>query len=354
MDANKPATDCDLVLGNSNRRFSGVTSTMLQNLRFQQHLMDVRVLGAYHLSNPELAIGFWEAVRLLRRPKADGKWRIFHARRNDEMIQALVLKKFFGAKIKIVFTSTAQRSHSWLTRWLMLRMDAILSTCQAAARYLATPPAQIIHHGIQQDIFFPLDARQTLLRELNIHGDRAVGIFGRVREQKGVHLFVRACIAVLPQFPDVSAVIGGAITPQNRSFVAELEREIAQAKLSDRIRFIGEQPFENLPKLFRAMSVVMALSNNEGFGLTVLEAMSSGAAVIATDAGAWREVIREGVDGFVVPVDDLKAITDRLFELLENPDKTRNMGDNGRASILENFTVEREAKALCDFFKTLQ
>ncbi len=346
--------DCELILGNSNPRFSGVTSTMLQNLEFQQRVMSVRVLGKHHLPDKSLAISFWQLAKLARNPRLDGRYRIFHARRNDEMLQALVLRWLFRAKFKIVFTSTAQRHHSRYTRWLLSKMDAVISTCGAAASYLESAPDKIIAHGIRQDTFHPIADKRQILSDLGLRGTTAIGIFGRVRKQKGVHVFVDACLNVFPDFPDAVAVIGGAINNSNEALVAELKEKIQAAGLQDRIRFLGEQPFDMVPRLFGAMDVVAALSQNEGFGLTVLEAMATGAAVIASEAGAWPEIITQGETGFVVPVNNVEVVAERIRWLLANPDMRRTMAEKGRDLVLQKYTVEREARELCDFFKTLQ
>jgi glycosyltransferase involved in cell wall biosynthesis len=58
--------------------------------------------------------------------------------------------------------------------------------------------------------------------------------------------------------------------------------------------------------------LVSALSDNEGFGLTVLEAMSSGGDVLATEAGAWEDIIRSALDGYIVPVNDKQAVIEKM------------------------------------------
>ncbi|MGB5323949.1 MAG: hypothetical protein WBN40_00815, partial [Pseudomonadales bacterium] len=125
--------DIRLILGNSGKRFSGVTSTMLQVLSVQSRRVGTAILGAHHVPAGYPTLGFFDFVRLARKPLPDGSWRVFHARRNDEMIQALLATKLFGAKIKIAFTSTAQREHSGFSRWLMQQMDAVITTSSAAA-----------------------------------------------------------------------------------------------------------------------------------------------------------------------------------------------------------------------------
>jgi mannosyltransferase len=343
----------ELILGNSNPRFSGVTSTMLQVLGEQQKYLNLAVMGNHHLPAGVPSLTFCEVAKLAHESLPDGRWRVFHARRNNEMIQALVLKHVFGAKIKIVFTSTAQRYHSCFTRWLMGKMDAVISTCAAAACYLKKPPAAIIPHGINKNFYHPPTDRAAAWQALGFPGKYGIGIFGRVREQKGVDVLIEASLPLLQAYPDFTLLICGEITKNNEKFVARQKQIISAAGLSERVLFLGKQPFSRVPELFRAVSIVAALSRNEGFGLTVLEAMSCGAAVLASQAGAWPEIIEEGVEGYTAPCGDVVATRAQLEKLMRNPELLAIMGERGRQKIERFYTVEREAKALCDFFKTL-
>jgi len=351
--------EIELIIGNSNSNFSGVTSTMLQLLSTQQKLINLRVMGKHHLPEASLSITFWQVAKLCRTPLSDGRFRIFHARRVDEMIQALLLKHLFRAKIKIVFSSAAQRYRSGSTLWLTDRMDAVLAMCKASASYLHRKPDAVIYHGVKTDVYIPPESKEAAWKALNLlpksanKGKHGIAILGRVREQKGVHLFVRSCIALLDKYPDYTAVIVGSISSSNERFVQELQAEIEKAGLAERIIFAGEQNFADIPKIFSALSLVVALSDNEGFGLTILEAMSSEAAVLASEAGAWPEVVRAGEDGYVVPVNDLAAVVDKMDLLLSDQEKLIQMGVNGRERVLEHYSVQREAKQLVDFYRSL-
>lgn len=351
--------EIELIIGNSNSNFSGVTSTMLQLLPEQRTLINLRVMGKHHLTDQSLNISFWQVAKICRKPLADGRFRIFHARRVDEMIQALILKHIFRAKIKVVFSSAAQRYRSGSTLWLTDKMDAVLAMCKASASYLHRKPDAIIYHGVNTDVYTsPVDKIEAwqslnLLPEGVDKGKRGIAILGRVRAQKGVHLFVKSCIELLDKYPDYTAVVVGSISSSNESFVKELQADIERSGLSQRIIFAGEQNFADIPKIFSSLSLVVALSDNEGFGLTILEAMSSGSAVLASEAGAWPEVVREGTDGYVVPVNDLPAVVDKMDLLLSNEDKLAQMGVDGRERVLEHYSVQREAKQLVTFFRGL-
>ena len=350
--------EVELIIGNSNSNFSGVTSTMLQVLSYQTKLINLKVMGKHHLPDPSLNISFWNVAKLCRRPLKNGKPRIFHARRVDEMIQALLLKYIFRAKLKIVFSSAAQRYRAGFTLWLTRRMDAVLAMSKASAKYLENPPDAVIHHGVRTDLYSTVADKSKAWQSLSLKGQSfsgkyGIAILGRVRKQKGVHLFVDACIETLKAHPDYTAIVVGPITSAHKEFVNELQAKIDAENMSERIVFTGEQDFEDIPKIFSAVSLVAALSENEGFGLTVLEAMCSGAAALATEAGAWREIIRDDIDGFVVPVNDVNAVKEKMSNLLSDPQRLIEMGNNGRARVLQNYTVEREAKALCEFFCAL-
>lgn len=356
---NNTDSEIELIIGNSNSNFSGVTSTMLQLLSTQQKLIKLRVMGKHHLPDESLSISFWQVAKLCFKPLQDGRFRIFHARRVDEMIQALILKHVFRAKIKIVFSSAAQRHRSGSTLWLTDKMDALLAMCEASASFLHRKPDAIIYHGVKTDVYTAPDNKEAAWQALELipksinKGKHGIAILGRVREQKGVHLFVRSCIELLDKYPDYTAVVVGAISSSNESLVKELQVEIDNAGLTERIVFAGEQNFSDIPKIFSALSLVVALSDNEGFGLTILEAMSSGAGVLASEAGAWPEVVREGIDGYVVPVNDLPAVVDKMDLLLSDQEKLTQMGINGRERVLEHYSVQREAKQLVDFFRSL-
>lgn len=349
-----PLEQTELILGNSNRKFSGVTSTMLQVLEHQKMLLPVAVLGRHHLPDDVPTVTFREALRLCRTPLPDGKARIFHARRNNEMLQAIALRKLSPTPLKIAFTSTAQRQHTWITRWLIREADAVISTCTAAAAYIQGGADIIVPHGVDLERYHPAADRASLWQELGFPGKYGVGIFGRVREQKGIDILVEAVLPLLADFPDVTIVVCGETTAQQQGFEQSLRKKIKVAGFEDRFVFLGKQSFAALPKLFRAMHLVTALSRNEGFGLTVLEAMASGTAVLASEAGAWQDIIRPGETGYLVPCGDVLATREKLSLLLSDIPKLECMGRNGRRQAEADYSLENEARTLTNYLRNLQ
>ena len=140
------------------------------------------------------------------------------------MIVGLALK-WLGWPLKLVFTSAAQREHTWFTRFLIDRMDEIIAPSEAAASYLLRP-AKVILHGVDAELYQPPKNREATFTISGLKGKYAVGCFGRVREQKGTDLFVEAMCRLLPKYPDFSAVIIGPVTAEHAAFDAQLKDQV--------------------------------------------------------------------------------------------------------------------------------
>src|SRR5439155_26193183 len=105
---------------------------------------------------------------------------------------------------------------------------------------------------------------------------------------------VAAMCRLLAKYPDYSAVVLGAIVPEQRAFAREHEAKVAAAGLAGRVRFLDELPIDEVPLWYQRISIYAFTSRNEGFGLTLLEAMAAGVALVAARVGATESVIIDG------------------------------------------------------------
>jgi mannosyltransferase len=338
----------EVVIPNLNWRYSGGTAVN----RTIAPLIAMRWRAVWlGPDRPEgiAALSLGDLVRLRFRPPGHGKVRIWHARRNVEMI-AGVLLNILGYRFALIFNSASQRPKTWLTDFLIARMEAVIATSEAAAEYIARS-ATVIHHGIDIDVYSPPDDRRAAFSETGLPGKYAIGIFGRVRRQKGIDLFVEAMRRLLPEYPDFSAVVIGLVTVDNRPFVEGLKQQIAAAGLSERIRFLGELRVDEVPRWYQRISIYVFASRVEGFGLTILEAMAAGDAVVATRAGAAEMIITDGDDGALTPVDDVEALVAALEPLMSDPERIVAMGKRARARVVSQFSRDREADQISDVYR---
>ena len=330
------------------RRLSGVTSTVVQLVPLQAQTLRIATFGP-GLPADIPAIGWSSLPGLLRKP-ADRPFRIWHARRNVEMLAGIVLRHIFRAPIRLVFTSAAQRRHRAFTRWMIRRMDAVIATSRRSGDFLEAP-CTVIMHGIDLARFHPARPADDSFEAAGLGGRYAVGCFGRIRHQKGTDLFVDAMIALLPRYPDWTAVITGRVTAENQAFADELQKRVGEAGLTDRILFLGEVP--DIKVWYRRLALYVAPSRNEGFGLTPLEAMASGTAVVASDAGAYQEMVVEGRTGCVVAAGDGAALQAAIRVYMADPGKTAEHGRAALDHVHANFALENEADAIREVYERL-
>src|SRR6516165_539006 len=288
-----------------------------------------------------------DLLKLWRRPRP----LIWHARRNNEMIAGVVLRAL-GWPLKLVFTSAAQRHHSWTTRFLIRRMDAIIATSDLSASYLKRA-ATVIPHGVDTDVYAPPADRAAAFAESGLPGRYAIGCFGRVRAQKGSDVFVEAMCRLLPRYPDFSAVMVGAITPDQMLFANELKKKISAAELASRIIITGELPVEDVQRWYQRLTIYAFTSRNEGFGLTLIEAMAVGAALVASRAGAAELVVEDGVTGALTPPGDVDALVAALEPLMRDPAAASAMGARARARVVEKFSLDAEAAGIAEVYRRL-
>ncbi len=338
-------TDPSVIIPNFNRRFSGVTASVISIVPPLLKFHKVRTIGkGLPDSFPQIS---WRQLLKIGR---QGPWRIWHASRNIEMLVGILLRKVFRLRLILIWTSHAQRRHTRYTRMLYKRMDRLITTTQVASTFL-DKDAVVVPLGIDPDFFHPPKCRETAWQKLNLPGKFGIGLFGRVRPQKGTEEFVNALCEVLPERPGWTACIIGQTTPAYQDFQRRLEQKVANAGLDQRVKFVGKvKNFNDIPRWYQAMSIVAVPSRVEGFGLTCLEAMASGCAVVATQTGAFPEIIQEGKNGWLVPCEDSLALTKRLREITKTPRRITSIGEHARRRVAENYTIEKTAARTANIY----
>nr|WP_319249415.1 glycosyltransferase family 4 protein [uncultured Celeribacter sp.] len=340
--------DIRVIAPNLKRRLSGVTTTVLRLIPVQARSFPIRATGPG--LPPEVPhIPLWRIPFLSR-----DRWRVWHARRNNEMILGLILRDLFRCRLKLLFTSAAQRDHKPFTKKLIAKMDALVATSPQAASYLERP-AQVIMHGIDTEVFHPAEDRMAIRRDMGLPQEGLlIGCTGRIRHQKGQDLLVEAALKLLPERHDVQIVFTGRATKEHEGFQADLEHRLKAAGLSDRVRFLGEIPWSDVVRLYQTLDLFVAPARWEGFGLTPIEAMACGTPALACHGvGAFDAQIKQGETGALVAPDDAGALTQALAQLIDDRAALAAMRPAARAHVMADFTIAREAAALIEVYKRM-
>lgn len=337
-----------VIAPNFKRRLSGVTSTIIQLVPQQtQQGIAIATLGP-GLPDSLPKLRYRDLWRLWKRPNDGGK-RLWHARRNTEMIGGIILRDIMRMPLHLLFTSASQRRHKPFTKWLINRMDFVIATSAKTASYLDVPH-QVIMHGIDTYRFAPPNDKRSAKSAVGLDPNAFhIGCFGRIRPSKGTDIFVSAMQACLPDAPQWHAVIAGRATEKFAPFERKLRATADSGPAGGRIQFVGEHT--NIEQWYQAMDVFVAPQRWEGFGLTPLEAMACGVPVVATDVGAFREIIIDSVTGYIC--DDEAMIATHTRALIGDAQLLAKMAEQSRIHVEAAFGLSTEANALIEVYRKI-
>jgi mannosyltransferase len=341
--------ELDVLAPNFKKRLSGVTATVVRLVPLQAKTIAIAAVAP---DLPAHVPQIRPAALITMSRRGPSGARVWHARRNSEMLAGLALKIGLRKDLKLLFTSASQRHHTRYSKWLIGQMDRVISTSQKTAGYL-DGPSDVILHGIDIEGFSPAENKPALKRKMELPAGPLIGCYGRIRAQKGTDVFVDAMIAVLADNPDATALIMGRATEKHQRFEADLKAKVAAAGLADRILFKPEVAVHDIADWYRVLDLFIAPQRWEGFGLTPLEAMACGVPTIATRVGAFEELVVEGVTGRLIPPGDVTAMVRAAKEALDAPPRRNANGRAARAHVEANFRIEREAEAIIAVYRDL-
>ncbi len=193
----------------------------------------------------------------------------------------------------------------------------------------------IIPNGIAPTAIANAVSREQLLAELNLPaGARLLGAVGRLWPQKRVKDLIWAADLLKTTRDDTHLLIIGDGPQRWR-----LERYRDQSLIAERVHFLGER--DDVPMLMQHFDVLWLGSEYEGQSNAVMEAMMAGVPVIATDIPGNRDLVVDGVTGYLVPLGDRFEFTRRTHWLLDHEAERKQLGEAGRQRILTEFTVEK-------------
>ena len=169
---------------------------------------------------------------------------------------------------------------------------------------------------------------------------------------KGIHHLINAFSVVAEQFPSAPLFIIGK--DENKSYSAGLRIQAKKLGLENRVRFTGPRPQSELAFWMSEAAVLVLPSTSEGLGRVIIEAMATATPVIGSDVGGIPELIKNGVNGFLIEPGDEQALAEKLRWVLNNPDKARAMGERGRAFAAGSFSTDRYVDGYRQIFELAQ
>lgn len=155
---------------------------------------------------------------------------------------------------------------------------------------------------------------------------------GRLVPLKRFELVIDAISALSEQHPDVHLLIAGS-----GPLESDLKQKVGGLGLNDRIHVLGH--VKDTDALYRDASLFVLASTTEGAPIALIEAMAFSVPIITTAVGAIPEMIRHGKDAYVVPPDNLEALTEAIDFMMSHPEQGELMGAAGRKTFLQKFNA---------------
>lgn len=236
-----------------------------------------------------------------------------------------------------------------LHRQTLARAHRVIAVSNAVARELRNARIAnddriaVVHNGIDLERFARVLThfdRAEFLRSLRLPPDSLiVGSIGELRTLKRHDDFIRAAATIASRLPKTHFLLAGVDTSSAGEERTRLERLVTELRLSDRFDFLGW--VDTAEHLLAAMDVFVSASETESFGLAIAEAMTAGAAVVATATEGAQEVIEDKKTGLLVPIGDVERIAETVAQLLSDEDQRNALGQRARAAVAERFSLQR-------------
>ena len=192
---------------------------------------------------------------------------------------------------------------------------------------VAAEKTEVVGNGVDVARFYPVD-RATARSRYDIPENAQVLIsVGALVERKGMHRVIDCLPAMIQGRPTLHYAIVGGGSPEG-DMRAELDAQVAQLGLGERVHFLGALPPDELKWALSASDVFVLATRNEGWANVFLEAMACGLPVVTTDVGGNAEVVCRDELGSIVPFGDTAALQQALEDALDK--------DWGRAAIIEH------------------
>jgi len=226
------------------------------------------------------------------------------------------------------------------SRWISQIVSVYWADChyrsQVGTSRLFIPPqkVKVIYPGVSCDLMHePVDSTR-IRSELHIPVDAPfLCSLGNLRSIKGHPSIIEASRSILKEFPQAVFVMIGEDWTNGK--IVSLAKRL---NVIDQFRFIG---FHDDPiRILRVANLLLHPSVSEGLPRAILEAMSIGLPVIASEVGGIPEVIENGVNGFLIAQGDIKSLAEKTKELLSNPALCKQLAKNAQHTIRERFSLK--------------
>jgi len=321
----------------------------------QSFSIPVEILSIPGIARIRTLSGIRRYIKYLKQNRFD----IIHAHYFDSVLLTAIATRF-AKPVKLVTSRRGfidsehpQKIKQVILRSLKNYYDSIICNSQALAEFtiknesVSPEKVKIIHNGTDIEKFTDVKNRPDALENLNIpeSGFLVISI-SNLRPVKNIPILIKAAKQLVPQYPELQFVVIGE--GDQRPY---LEKLVKSYNLSHNFHLVGK--ISNPAPILARADIGVLTSKSESLSNTLIEYSLSGLPVVASDVGGNREIIEDGISGFLFESDNIDQLTEKINSLIENKNLRDRFGATGRETALNKFPLERCLKEYQSFYEKL-
>ncbi len=300
------------------------------------------------LREPNLSkIKYLKAITLLKKTIKDFKPDILHAHYASSYGILGYLSRFrpfilsvWGSDI--YYFPYKNTFNKWLLRLVIKNSDKVCSTSNAMKKIIENEykrfDVKVISFGVDIDFFEPNYNNQ----EFN------VGTIKSIEDHNGIDCLIDAAKLVIKDYnKNIYFHIIGEGTLKK-----EMQQKVKDLEIEDKVKFTGFVKHEKVIKYYNDLSIFVAVSRRESFGVSVLEAASCGIPSITSNIGGLTEVNIHNKTGIVINPDDPKKLAEIIVRLYEHGEQRLRLGKNARNRVIKNFNWKNNVYEMIELYNS--
>lgn len=270
--------------------------------------------------------------------------QVLHTHQSRAHLSGVLLKWLTG----VPCVATAHARHvqpHWFFNDFVIANSQATFDFQRRWNLISPRRMRVVHYLLDLGKYSQLspEGRDQIRQEWRLTpANLAVGVIGDIIPRKAQLDLVHAWPFVLKQQPTAQLLMIGA--EKDAAYAACVREAIGRMGLDSRISILGYRT--DIPAVMSGLDLCVSAAREEALGLTIPEAMAARLAVVATNVGGVPENVWPGETGLLVPKADPHAMAAAICELLAEPDRRREWGENGRRRVLEKYNFQLQMEEL--------
>ena len=254
----------------------------------------------------------------------------------------------------ILIASKKSKMMRPVVKYLLKKADLITCDGENTKKEMITLGAdskkiRLIYHGVDTKKFTPTQKLKNLRAKLGISNSPIVISLRSLQPKYDVETLIKAVHLVLKEFPKTKLIVAG-----DGAQKAYLKNMANSLEVLDSIKFVGQIPHNQLPYYLTLANVYVSTSLSDGgISISTLEAMACGIVPVVTDVGDNKKWIKDGKNGFVVPMKDPKALSEKIVLLIKDKKFQNKIKTYNRMLIVKRQDYYKEMKKMEDIYKNL-